>query len=191
MSDDLKDGDDASEESKQNAKPPIRKFTVRNFIDADQLRRDVAYSNADIETAFMNQASMFIHYGVLAAKASKQVNDVKIILENQQAAVYRGARNEAAKLGEKVTEGMLENIVMRNPQIIATKRALNEAMQVESVAKAAAEGFRHRRDMLVQHGLRQREEMKGELAIGLAKARDDEAEALKQRIIDRQLGVRE
>ena len=142
-----------------------RGYAVQDFVDPDQLKRDVAFSAADLTSAMMGQASMFSHYGVLAANAARQVDVVKLILENTEAAIYKILRDQAATNGEKVTETQLEKMVSRHERVIAMKKSLNEAKRCEANAKIAVESFRHRRDMLVQMGLLSREEMKGELSI--------------------------
>lgn len=175
------------------ANTPQTVFQVRDFIDAGQLKRDLAFSNNDLTSAMMEQASMFSYYGVLAAEASKQVDVVKMLLENTEAAVYqmeRAAANQAAADAaatktpiEKVTETMLEKRVARHSRVIAMKKALNDAKRIEATGKIAVESFRHRRDMLVQMGLISREELKGELRIGEKNAREEAAGAQRDRAL--------
>lgn len=168
--------------------PEIKKrprYEVRQLVDPDQLKRDMTFSPTDLTNAMMEQASLFAHYGVLAAKASRQVDDVKMLLENVEAKVYRKVRDEAATEGVKLTEAQVEKQVVTHEQVIAFRKALNEAKQIEAIAKTAVEAFRHRRDMLVQQGLISREEMKGELSIAAKRAHEDELEALKTRALKR------
>jgi hypothetical protein len=162
-----------------------KKIKVEQFVDAMQLRSDLSYSTADLSSAMMQQASMFAHYGVLAAKASRQVNNMKMLLENTQAQVYRVVRDELTKAGEKTTESQLDKMVTRHTRVRSVQMALNEAKQIEDMAKTAVESFRHRRDMLVQHGFIQREEMKGELKIGAQKEREQSVEDLKESYLSR------
>jgi len=68
---------------------PQSTYTVRDFVDAGKLKSDLAYSTNDLSDAMMRQASLFSHYGVLLAQASHQVDVVKMLLENTEAAVYR------------------------------------------------------------------------------------------------------
>lgn len=149
-------------------------YVVRDFIDAAELKRDLAFSTNDLSSAMMQQPSLFSHYGILASNASRQVDVVKLLLENTEAAVYKILRDQAATNGEKVTEAQLDKLVTRHPRVIAMKKSLNEAKRVEANAKIAVESFRHRRDMLVQMGLISREEMKGDITIR-AKATAEEA----------------
>ncbi|MCH8476060.1 MAG: hypothetical protein LAT55_12635 [Opitutales bacterium] len=160
-------------------KPEIRKIQVKALIDPQQLKKDMSYSLADLSTAMVDQASLFAHYGVLAARASRQVDEMKMLLENAEARVYRRVRDAAAAAGNKLTETQVDKQVAVHPQVIALKKAKNEAAQIEAVAKTAVEAFRHRRDMLVQHGATSREEMKGELSI--SRRRENETSMKEQR----------
>jgi hypothetical protein len=160
-------------------------YQVRDFIDAAQLKRDLAFSPNNLTDAMISQASMFSYYGVLAADAAKQVDVVKMLLENTEAAVSQIVRNEAATAGEKITEGAIATRIARHPRVVGMKKALNDAKRVEAIGKTAVESFRHRRDMLVQLGLISREEMKGELSIREKSAREDAVEQSKQSTLDR------
>lgn len=160
-------------------------YQVRDFIDAKQLKADLAYSPNNLTDAMMQQASMFSHYGILAAEAAKQTDVVKMLVENTEAAVQQIIRNDLAASGEKVTESAIAAKVARHPRVISIKKALNEAKRIESIGKTAVEAFRHRRDMLVQQGLISREEMKGELSIRERNAREDALESSKASALER------
>lgn len=159
------------------------KYTVKDLVDVDQLKRDSAINTADLSSAMMQQTSLLVHYGVLAAQASKQVDNVSMLLKNAEAAAYRQFRDEAAGKGEKVTEAQLEKLVLRAPNVIQMMRALNEAKQIEAIAKIAVESFRHRRDMLIQLGANERKEMEGEIAVYRGRAREVEAEDNKNTVL--------
>lgn len=179
---------DATQALTQTTADPVTKapgYTIRDFVDPAQLKKDLAFSDTDLTTAMMQQASLFSHYGIEFAKASRQVDVVKLLLENTEAAVYKLLRDDAATRGEKITEANLEKIVSRHPRVVAMKKSLNEAKRVESTAKIAVESFRHRRDMLVQMGLISREEMKGELSIKAKTAAEEAREASTNSVLAR------
>lgn len=157
-------------------------FNVQIFVDAAQAKKDLAFSENDLTSAMMQQASMFAHYGVLFASASKQADTVKMLLESTEAAIYNQLRHDALVSGDKMTENQLDKAVARHPRVSAMKQSLNEARRVESVAKMAVEAFRHRRDMLVQMGLLSRDERKGELYL---KAREDAQSTIKNDVLAR------
>lgn len=154
----------------------VNPIAVKRLIEPEQLRQDLRFSVADLTTAMMNQASLATHYGLLAAKATRQVNDLALALEVAEGKVYRKLRDEAAAGGAKPVVSDLTKAVALDPRIIALQKAINEAKQVEGQAKTAVEAFRQRRDMLVQAGLLSREEMKGEVSI----ARRQEVEATRE-----------
>jgi hypothetical protein len=162
-------------------------FNVVDYIDTDQLTKDITFSPNDLTTAMIQQASLFAHYGILHAKAQRQVDTVKLLLENTESAIYKMIRDEMNARSEKFTETLLEKLISRNSRVVGMKKALNEARRVEAVCKISTEAFRHRRDMLIQQGLISREEMKGELAVKEKSVRDDAAESLKQRFMERRL----
>jgi hypothetical protein len=164
---------------------PQSVYNVRDFVDVATMKSDLSYSLNNLSDAMVRQASMFAHYGVLAADAGRQVDTVKLLLENTEAAIYQIIRNEKDAAAEKYTETLLERLISRHPRVIAMKKALNEAKRVEGITKTAMEAFRHRRDMLVQQGLISREEMKGEVAIAQRNAREDVQALQKSSYMDR------
>lgn len=160
-------------------------ISVVEYIDSVQLRKDLAYSTADISSSMMEQATMFAHYGLLASQASLQTDKFKMLLENTEAAVSRIIRDEKNLAGEKITEAALSALVTRHPRVISARQAVNAAKQIESVGKIAVEAFRHRRDMLVQQGLISREEMKGELSIAMKSVKEEEYRNSQDRVLER------
>lgn len=163
----------------------MTKIEIKDFIDAAELKKDLAYSDIDLTSAMMCQPALFARYGCLAADASAQVDVIKLLLENAESKAYKRERDRASLSDEKITEGMLNNIVARDKEVISLKIALNKAKRVENVAKIAVEGFRHRRDMLIQHGLIEREEMKGEIRIMEKKTKQEEIENVRKRELER------
>jgi hypothetical protein len=160
-------------------------ITVRDYIDLAQMKTDLSFSTNNLSDAMMAQAALFAHYGVLASKASKQVDSIKMVLETAEARIYRIHRDDAASSGAKITEAQLDKLVSADPKIIDIKKALNEAKQVEANGKIATEAFRHRRDMLVQMGLLSREELKGQTSIAVKNERENQAQEQRDRILER------
>lgn len=160
-------------------------YNVVDYIDAAQLKRDLVFSTNDLTSAMMDQASLFAHYGELASRASRQVDVIKLLLENTEAAVYKLIRDDMATKGEKFTEALLEKMVARHARVISMKKALNDAKRIEAIGKTAMEAFRHRRDMLVQQGLISREERKGEIRIAEKSVRDSAMEEQRRIALER------
>lgn len=162
----------------------LRKFTVRNYLDGAKAKADLSYTLTNLSDAFQAQGGFRLEYATYAAQASKQVDDLKMILEATESAVYRKLRDEATARGEKITETYLEKMVIGTDRVLALKRAINEAKQIEAIAKGAVEGFKDRKDMLVQEGASNRQEREGELRMTGIRNRDDATEAVKRRVLE-------
>lgn len=168
--------------------PQRRRLRIRSIIDGQALRRDAIVNPNGLSEAMMEQASLTAHYHTLAAEAARQVDDAKLLLENVEAQVYRVIRDELASSGEKVTEALLERLVARHQRVIDTKKALNEAKQIEAVAKGAVQAMRDRKDMLVQLGSNEREEMKGEIAVRIREVGQTAHQATVASVLARRQG---
>lgn len=140
-------------------------LTAKRYIDPDQMKEDVAVNPADLDSAFVEQASLFAYYGEQSARAMAQVDRFKNMLELMEAKVAAKMREQAAKSGEKITEKRLEQEIAQHDKIQAMKKLVAEAKEVDAVAKSTLEALKHRRDMLVQMGADRREDKKGDLRL--------------------------
>jgi hypothetical protein len=157
-------------------------INVRKLVNPEELAKDISFSDTDLTTAMIEQPSLFIHYGGLSARAQKQADDIKILLEVTEAKLDKQIRDTAAETGEKITEAAIKQQIARHPRIVQINKALNEARMIQELCKTACEAFRQRRDMLVQIGATAREEMKGEVAVRSAEARERAAQELRDRV---------
>lgn len=165
--------------------------TVRNVIDAMQLRKDVSYSLTDLSNAMQEQAGLHQHYAELSAQAARQVDDLELAIEVAESRVYRQIRDKYLEEKVKITEALLDREVSTHATVIALKRALNEAKQIAAVAKGAVLSFQQRRDMLIQHGAKDRVEMAGELRISGAIAESAARAERMEKVLKRQSEMRE
>lgn len=155
---------------------------VKTFVDPLQLKADVSFTEADLDSAMMSQAALFAHYATQAATAQHQVDSIKLLLEVKEASVAQAIRDEAAESGAKTTEKGIEQQITMNAAVIALRKALNNARSQADLAKMALEALRQKRDMLVQIGVARREEMLGELRIrGAEAAAEARVQAVKER----------
>lgn len=172
--------------SEEEAAAPARPaYQVRALVDSDQLQKDLSFSPVNLTDAMMQQASMFVHYGTLASKASRQVDDLKMLLDVAESKIDKAIRDKAIEDGEKITEAAIGKRINAHPKMVELTKLLNEAKQIEKLCAVAVEGFRHRRDMLVQTGLLAREEMKGEVSIARREAADEATQAQRERVLAR------
>ena len=139
-----------------------RKKIVRDLIDPEKLMGDVKI-DGDLNGSMMEQASLFVHYGVLQANALRQVHDIELLLEVKKSQVAKAMRDALVAQEKKPVEAAITKDVELHPDVVHLTRALNEAKLILDLGKVGVEAFKQRRDMLVQLGANGREERKGEV----------------------------
>lgn len=164
------------EEVETEKTKPRSKKSVKTFIDPVKLKHDIAINPVDVSDGFLNQASLFAHYGMQAARAAEQMDNTKLILETKEALLNNHHREALTATGAKITEAMITNAVKADKAYIAARRMQNEAKGVLEMNKVAAEAFKQRRDMLIQVGADAREERKGEMYMSKPHSPEETAE---------------
>lgn len=148
------------------------------FVDVNQFNRDTKLTEATLDQAMMEQASLRAYYGTQAAQAEAQHARLKVRFDVLEAKLYDEHRKALAAGGEKVTEKMVENAVKLDARWSKAKNAVIEAETIASINKSLVISLADRRDMMIQLGADRREEFKGQLRITAAQ---DERENLSQR----------
>lgn len=143
------------------APEPSDKLKV--FLDPKQLKIDLAYSEATIGEATMQQASMFSSYAALASRAQHQLDTMKNRLEIIEATIDKELRDEAVTAGTKVTETGLAKAIVLDARYQAAQKRVTDAKLIASLCEQAREAFRQRMFMLIQAGKDQQVERQGEL----------------------------
>ncbi|CCG43332.1 hypothetical protein [Magnetospirillum molischianum] len=143
------------------------------LLDAEQLQKDLAFSDHDISAAMMRQASLFAHYAVIAAQAQKRYDTAKLAADIVESRVDKRLRDEYAQAGAKITEAALGKEILRDREYVEAQKKVNDARMIADLAKNALEAFKQRKDMLVQIGVALREEAKGELFLKGPAAREE------------------
>jgi hypothetical protein len=138
---------------------------IRNYIDPARLKADVAFSDVDLDSAMMNQASLYVHYGQAAAQAQFQMDQAENRLEITRAKVGAMIRDEAAAGTKKLTEALIAERITTHDDVVRAQKEFNLARHIYELARHACEALKQRRDMLVQVGKRQLEEQEGQVRI--------------------------
>lgn len=141
------------------------KTTVKSYIDPDVLREDIKFSEADVDDAIIEQAALYADYGARAADAQHQVDKHKLLLDITIAREADAMRAEALENKEKIAEKTIESRLDTLPAVIRARKAHLDAKRQFELAKNALEAFKQRRDMLIQTGVRLREEAKGDVRV--------------------------
>jgi len=163
-------------EAEQSPAQKPKKKLVKTYFNPVAFKEDIAINPVDINNAFFSQAALFAHYSTQHAKANEQVENIKLRLDVEEARLFAEHRNNQLAGGEKATEKVIMAAVTTDPRYIRLRKAYNEARAIAEMLKGASGAFVHRRDMLVQIGAANREELKGEIRIKQIEAKEDRAE---------------
>lgn len=134
---------------------------VKPIIDATRSNKDVSINTNDLQGDFVDQPGLVAYYGQKLAEANYQESKFKRRLDIVTAKLDADVRQKAADNKEKVTEAM---VLHRVKISAAYDKAYSDYIQAQMIAelvKGTMEAMRNRRDMLIQLGATQREELKG------------------------------
>lgn len=163
-------------------KPPIPR--VKIFFDPAEYKKDVRINPTDLSSAMADQASLFTHYGELLTQAMYELDKWKDIEAIRVAKADRTIRDRAAADGSKLTEASIEKEISRHPEVVALRLTINKAKHQVELGKVVVESFKQRRDMLVQLGASDRENLKGEQRILAVEANERAQAARRERALE-------
>lgn len=153
-------------------------MSVKQLIDAQQLKRDVSFSDNAITDAYMEQASLYVEYSQIAQQAELQADSFRQKVEIIEAKIDQEIRSEYLNRGEKLTENQLGRMLTLDKRVIGIKKRYLEAKSIAGFSKGALEAIKQKKDMLIQCGADLREESKGQLRMnGSADTADRKARA--------------
>ena len=137
--------------------------SLNTFIDADQLQRDLHFTENTINDGMTRQAALFAHYARLSADATYQSDRAKQQVELLEAQLNQRFRDGMVASGTKFTEKAIDAMVIQDSSYQEAQERAHEAKAIASMVASAADSFRHRKDMLIQVGADLRLEKQGEL----------------------------
>ena len=178
---------EAAEDDTATAAP--KKISVKQYVTADEIKKDSAINPSDLSQAMMDQPGLTAHYGTQLALAEFQENKVRQLRDARAAVADNRIRERVREESGKITEAAIEKEIDRHPSVIQAQSALNEAKLVVGIAKGAVEAMKHRRDMLIQMGAQARAEMEGEIRIRSSEARAAGETAQRGRMLDKMAGA--
>lgn len=164
--------------AESKAAPVASVGKLKVFLDPTQLKKDLAYSEATVGEATMQQAALFASYAAMAAKADHQADSAKNALEIVEAEVDRDLRNEAAASGTKITEASISKAIVLDDRYQTAQKRHTDAKLIASLCAQAREAFKQRMFMLIQSGKDQVIERQGEIRTLVAEASRNQRESL-------------
>jgi hypothetical protein len=122
------------------------------FVNMDKFKEDVTFNIQDMQSAFVDQAALYVHYAHAKAKAHMQAKRFKQRMELTEAKMDTAIRRLAAQDSEKITEGAITKRIQASIGFQEAKEQYLEADHIYELLSEIVESFRHRRDMLIQAG---------------------------------------
>lgn len=138
-----------------------------DVLDPELFQDDLSIQENDLNSAFLRQASLFAYYAQLHVQNMRRESRAKLLLEIEEAKIAKQVRDRLVAEGAKSTEKQIEQEISRTASYIKAANAYNEAKANTALAASTVEAFRQRRDMLIQLGANQREELKGETRLNM------------------------
>lgn len=163
----------------------VGRYDVDTYVDLEAFRTDVKLDGSDLNDNFLTQAGMMSYYGTLAARASGQAGRFKVYRDAVEAKIATAHRQAATKADQKITEAIITERVNKDPRVVEIREAYERAKEVEAELKAMAEGIRHRKDMIVQLGVSEREDAKGTARMKLSSGTEDRGQRIKKRLANK------
>lgn len=138
-------------------------LALKQFVDADTLRKDVEISVIDLSEEMRLHPRMMVHYGYLASLARRQFDRMKVAMGVLEARLNHIHRERITEEGKKATEAGVEAAVKSDPRWWEGQQRLIDSRAIYDIADVAREAFMQRRDMMIQIAADLRNERKGEL----------------------------
>lgn len=141
-------------------------MAVDPIIDVDKFTQDVGIPATDLSGSFRKQGALFAHYASLHYKALKQEFNYELKLKVLMSQLDKEIRDRAATEGEKKpSEKQIEQEIARTASYVSALLAYNDAAALVDLTKNALEAFKQRKDMLVQLGANERQELSADISM--------------------------
>lgn len=161
---------------------PASKNGLNYYVDPDHFKKSIELTDANLDEAMKQQASLRSHYSFQAAQAAAQYARLKARFEVQEAALYAKHKKAILDRGEKTTEAQIDAAVKQDPEWLAAKDHLIEAEALAEINRGLVFALGDRKDMLIQLGSDRRSEAQGQVRILENENRTDKANSIAERI---------
>ena len=145
--------------------PPLKRF-----IESDKLKADVGINMADLDSAMVEHASLYVHYATQTVNARRQYERLKNAFEILEARLDAEYREGLAEGGKKVTEGAIRNALVADARWSSAQSRVIEAQSIWKLCEVAESALVQRKDLLLEIARDRRREREGELRVLEAKS---------------------
>lgn len=123
-------------------------FTVKTFIDPEQLAKDVAIDPGNIDNSVIAQAPVYVYYANQRKLAQRQADAVKQLEKRVYAALSRDYRARMKETGERFTEAQVDSYILLHPAYIKMQGLVLDAVAESEIAASAMFAMNQKKDML-------------------------------------------
>lgn len=123
---------------------------LTEFVNPDQLAKDIAIDLADLTGGMQKHASLYVHYATQAVRAKRQYERNKTAMELLEAKLDAEYRTVLKEENPKTTEGQIRAAVVMDKRWRAMSGRVIDSQQHYRIAEIGERSFDHRRDMLLQ-----------------------------------------
>ena len=138
---------------------------VKRILDAATVTRDTSVNRDDLQGEFTEQSGLTYFYSAKHAEAARQEMRAKRNLELVSAKLDSEYRQEARDSKEKVTEPVIANRIKSDDRYSEAFNVHADSALILNLAKGAMNAMANKRDMLIQLGASERQEIKGSLRL--------------------------
>jgi hypothetical protein len=136
----------------------FEEFKIGDLVFPNKLNEHLALRTKHIDSCFLEHSELFAWYATAYELSLDKELRAKEELSRLYARVDNKARMDAKYAGVKLTEKMVENTVITDPEYVHTQDKYYDAKRNTGLLKAAKDAMIHRRDMLIQMGATYRAE---------------------------------
>lgn len=149
----------------------ISSFQIGDVTYESNLAEDLKINKGNLQDAFETHAERFAFYTTAYELALDYELRLSAEVDRLYAKCDEAARSQLAANGIKVTEKMVENVVITTPEYIEAQKLLFDAKKNAGLLKAAKDAMIARKDMLVSFGANIRAELNADPMIVMDKVR--------------------
>lgn len=152
-----------AERAERSEKALMELAKLKYQPDVEAFNRDIAFTDATLSEAMVEQSSLVAFQNERAARAAAQAAKLKLKFDSIEATLYEAYRKKFIEDGEKVTEKAIENAVRKDSRWRAAKEKVIEAEMYADIHKGFVFALKDRCDMLIQRGAYFRQERQGQM----------------------------
>lgn len=138
---------------------------TRNQELMEQVTKLVDISLENIDEILMKHSANYVWYSTLLVRTSTKRSQIKFELDVLKAELSKRVRAEAAANNIKLTEAMVENEILTNPQYQAKYEEFLTVKEEEEMLNALVKGMEQRKDLLVSLISLRKEELKSRISM--------------------------